>query len=199
METPETIREFWFGGNADDGEVARAKERLWWGKDAAADEQIRRRFRPVVEAAARRELEPWSSTADGRLALILLADQMPRAIWRGTPRAFAYDPLALSWCRAGLAEGIHQALRPIERVFFFLPLEHSESVDDQEAAVALFEDLAASVPREHGATFEGFLDFAVRHRDIIARCGRFPHRNRILCRESTAVEIGFLELPGSSF
>ena len=199
METPETIHEFWFGAGGDDGEVAAVRAVLWWGKDPSADEEIRRRFRPVVEAAGRRELDSWSGTAGGRLALILLTDQMPRAIWRDTPRAFGLDPLARSWCRAGLAEGVHRTLRPIERVFFFMPLEHSESLVDQESAVALFQDLVERVPAEQRETFEGFLDYAIRHRDVIARFGRFPHRNRILGRESTPEEVEFLEQPGSSF
>ncbi|HWQ37597.1 MAG TPA: DUF924 family protein [Burkholderiales bacterium] len=196
--TQEILR-FWFGSNADDAAAAAEKSRLWWSKDSAVDAQIRERFQDLVEAAGRGELTHWAATAHGRLALILLTDQFPRNIYRGTPRAFAFDPVARLQCQEGIAVGDDRTLRLIERVFFYLPLEHSESAEDQAQSVGLFSELANRAPAAQRALFDGFLDYAVRHRDIIERFGRFPHRNAILGRPSTPEEIAFLRTPGSSF
>ena len=135
-----------------------------------------------------------------RLALILLLDQLPRNIHRGTPAAFAQDPLARDLCLKGLSIGADKSLSPLERVFFYLPLEHAESREQQARSVALFEALAAEqagTPAQ--ATFAGFADFARRHQVIIERFGRFPHRNDILGRTSTPEEAAFLQQPGSGF
>jgi uncharacterized protein (DUF924 family) len=199
METPGTILEFWFGSNADDAAVAEERSALWWAKHAKVDEEIRERFGACMARTASGELDAWAATAGGRLALILLADQFPRNAYRDTPQAFALDPLALAWCKEGIRLGLHASLRPIERVFFYLPLEHSESLDDQRQSVALFQELVDSVEPRCAGTFRGFLDFAVRHRDIVMRFGRFPHRNRILGRPSTPEELAFLQEKGSSF
>jgi uncharacterized protein (DUF924 family) len=199
METKQTILQFWFGMNADDKAVAAGQSKLWWSKNPQTDKQIQQRFEPTVAKAANRELDSWLETPIGRLALILLTDQFPRNMCRGTANAFAFDHLARSWCKEGIGKDVHKALRPIERVFFYLPLEHSESLEDQEQSIALCEELVAGVDAEHKPTFEGFLRFAVRHRDIVRRFGRFPHRNAILGRESTPEELAFLEEKGSSF
>ncbi len=199
METPDSILAFWFGSEPDDAAVAGAQSRLWWGKDATVDAAMGERFTPWVDRAARGELDAWRNAPRGRLALILLADQFPRNIHRGTAAAFALDPLARRWCREGLTAGADRALRPIERVFFYLPLEHSESLDDQEDAVALYRGLMTELDARLQPVFAGFLDYALRHRDVVARFGRFPHRNRLLGRPSTAEEEAFLATPGSSF
>lgn len=199
METPATIREFWFGSDADDAAVAAAKTKLWWAKDAATDALMRQRFEGTLAMVPSGALANWSSTPQGRLALILLTDQFPRNMYRDSPAAFAYDALARTWCREGLAMGIDRSLRPIERVFFYLPLEHSEALEDQDLCVALFSQLLQQVPPEQRPVFEGFHDFAGRHRMIIARFGRFPHRNAILGRVSSAEEAAFLQEKGSSF
>lgn len=199
MENPDTIREFWFGTNTDDVIVAREQSRLWWMKHPETDALIRQRFEPWLAKTVDHELDAWAGTPTGRLALILLTDQFPRNMYRDTPRAFAYDPLALAWCKEGLPHNADAQLRPIERVFFYLPLEHSESLADQDEAVARFEKLVGGLDPERRPAFEGFLDYARRHREVIVRFGRFPHRNRILGRESTPEEIAFLLQPGSSF
>ncbi|WP_232429535.1 DUF924 family protein [Noviherbaspirillum autotrophicum] len=199
METPASIHAFWFGTETDDALVAQERARLWWAKDAQTDREIARRFAACVDKAADGALDGWAASPRGRLALILLTDQFPRNIYRGTPQSFAYDHHALAWCKQGLAAGAHAALRPIERVFFYLPLEHSEAADDQAQAVALFEELVQQAGAARQAVFEGFLDYARRHRDVITRFGRFPHRNRILARQSSADELAFLQQPGSSF
>jgi len=145
------------------------------------------------------ELTSWGETPHGELARIILLDQFPRNIYREQPRAFAYDMQALSWTLEGLAKQSDQQLRPVERVFFYLPLEHAEDLGHQETSVKLFRELVEAVPQEQRNTFAGFFDFAVRHHDIIDRFGRFPHRNVILGRESTSEEEEFLTQPGSSF
>ena len=198
-DTRREILEFWFGDDPDDSAVAAAKAELWWGHNPATDELLRERFGTAVSAAAVGILDHWSGSPHGRLALILLLDQLPRAIHRGTHESFSLDVDAKKVASQGLASGADRLLRPIERLFYYLPLEHSEEIDDQERSVELYRELAASVPETHRAIFEGFLDYAVRHRDVIARFGRFPHRNSILGRESIAEEIAFLEEPGSSF
>jgi len=131
--------------------------------------------------------------------LILLLDQLPRAIHRDTPEAFAQDAAARILVEQGLESGADGLLRPIERLFFYLPLEHSEDLEDQDRSVELFRELAESVPDGQRLAFTNFVDYAQKHRDVVASFGRFPHRNRILGRESTAEEIAFLEQPGSSF
>lgn len=197
--TPATILEFWFGNTADDTATAQAQQKLWWSKNAAVDADIRTRFGALVETAVTGTLDDWAQDARGRLALILLFDQFPRNMYRDTPRAFACDARAEKLALAGIANGADRTLRAIERVFFYLPLEHSESAELQERSVALFTALAAGVPEADRKTFAGYVDYAVRHRDVIHRFGRFPHRNHILGRDSTPEETTFLKQPGSSF
>lgn len=200
METQKSITDFWFGdAAADDGATASAQAKLWWSKDAALDALITQRFADRTKQAQLAQLDHWRATPDGCLALILLCDQLPRNMYRNTAQAFAFDALALQIAKEGLARHFDQELRPIERVFFYLPLEHSESLEDQEHAVQLFAALAAAAAPTHDAVFQGFHQYAIRHRDVIARFGRFPHRNAILGRASTEAELQFLTEPGSSF
>ncbi len=197
--TPATVLEFWFGNAGNDTAIAQTQQKLWWSKNTEVDADIRKRFGDLVETATAGKLDGWAQHARGRLALILLFDQFPRNMYRETPRAFAYDLLAGKLALEGVSSGVDRELRTIERVFFYLPLEHSESADLQERCVALFTALAAGVPEADRKTFSGYVDYAVRHRDVIHRFGRFPHRNRILGRTSTPEEIEFLKQPGSSF
>ena len=193
------ILNFWFGTEQDDAEVASLQSDLWWNKSEAIDDAIRRRFGVLVEQAARADLDHWAADAEGLLALILLLDQFPRNIYRDRPQAFALDDQARNWCRYMLRHRLDQPLRPIQRLFAYLPLEHSENLEDQRQCVQLMQTLAASVPMHQRQTFEGFVDFAERHRVIIERFGRFPHRNTVLGRPSTDEEAEFLKQPGSSF
>lgn len=198
-ETVDTILHYWFGDQAGDVRTAQSQAPLWWKKSAQVDVEIKERFNECVVRAGAGGLDVWADEPRGRLALTLLCDQFTRHIYRDTPQAFSLDYRALAWAREGLALKADQALRPIERVFLYLPLEHSESMLDQEEAVRLFGQLKASVPEEAKDTFGGFLNYAIRHRDTIARFGRFPHRNAVLGRPSTDEEIAFLKQPGSSF
>ena len=200
METSNIIREYWFGTALEDAAVtARERARLWWSKSRELDNETRRRFESCVIKAGSGELEHWASNPQDRLALILLTDQFPRSIYRDSARAFAFDTKALSLARDGVGASFDVSLRPLERVFFYLPLEHSESLADQQRSVSLFQKLADEVSQDHKPTFTEYLDFAVRHRDIISRFGRFPHRNEALGRISTPEELSFLRQPGSGF
>ena len=199
MDTPDTLHAFWFGTSPQDAEVIASQSALWWQKQPAVDTEIRKRFAPLVERAATGELDSWLGELRGRLALILLTDQFPRNIWREQAAAFAFDVLALRWAKEALVLGLDTRARPIERVFLYLPLEHSENLADQQHAVRLFDALAASVSSELRPAFDGSLDYARRHLEIIERFGRFPHRNAALGRETTAAEADFLRQPGSRF
>jgi uncharacterized protein (DUF924 family) len=193
------LLDFWFGEDPDDARVAKAQAELWWGHRAETDEILQARFGAAASAAAAGVLNHWRGSPRGRLALILLLDQLPRAIHRGTPAAFAQDLDARRVAQQGMDSGADKLLRPIERLFLYIPFEHSEDLADQDRSVTLFRDLAALVPEEHRETFAGFVDYAERHREVISRFGRFPHRNAILERESTPLEKTFLEEPGSAF
>jgi len=193
------VLQFWFGADGDDAVVAKTQAKLWWSKTTDIDDEIRRRFEAAAGDAAAGKLDDWATTPRACLALILLTDQFPRSMYRDSPKAFANDAKALGWCVDGLEQRLDLHLRPIERVFFYLPLEHAESLALQARSVRCFEELSAAVPQMQQNTFGEYLDFARRHRDVIARFGRFPHRNKILGRESTPAELAFLAQPGSSF
>ena len=200
METPGTIHEYWFGSALQDAAVtARERARLWWSKSPELDNEIRRRFESCVIKAGSGDLDHWASNPQDRLALILLTDQFPRSIYRDSAKAFAFDNKALSLARDGVDLGFDNALRSLEKVFFYLPLEHSELLADQQRSVSLFQKLVDEASSDQKPTFAEYFDFAVRHRDIISRFGRFPHRNEALGRISTPEELSFLQQPGSGF
>lgn len=199
MSESEAVLHFWFGTAERAIEISQRQEALWWKGAAETDAEIGRRFGDLRRRAIAGELDDWLRSARGRLTAIILVDQFSRNLHRGHPEAFGQDGLARRWCREALAQQADQALRPIERVFVYLPLEHSESREDQAQSVQLFEQLVREVPAEEQTLFEFYAGFARAHRDIIERFGRFPHRNAILGRTSTAEELAFLQQPGSSF
>ena len=187
----EAILDFWFGA-PDTPEFGRPRE-LWFTKSAATDALIRDRFGTAVEAALRGELHHWAD-GDARraLALILLLDQFTRNIHRDSARAFAGDAFALAVAKRLVADGRDRRLAPIERWFAYLPFEHSEGIEDQHESLRLFGELAKEGLAEP-------LVWARKHHDVVARFGRYPHRNELLGRASTAEEIEFLRQPGSRF
>ena len=158
-----------------------------WRVDPALDQRIREQFGAIHQAAVQAELSHWRAQPAGRLAEVIVLDQFSRNIHRGTPTAFAADPMALALAQEAVAGGHDQAVPPEQRTFFYMPFMHSESPRVHEAAVRLFEALGLS------------LDFEMRHKAIIDRFGRYPHRNAILGRASTEAEVAFLKQPGSSF
>ena len=189
------VLDFWFGP-ADDPAHDQPR-RAWFAKDAAFDAEIARRFGALVEDALAGRLDGWiTRPIDPRpaLALLILLDQFTRNIFRGTPRAFAGDARALQIARAMVASGADRALSSLQRSFVYLPFEHAEDLSHQRTAVQLFEQLARDDARR-----ADLVDWARRHHDVVARFGRFPHRNAVLGRLSSADELAFLATPGSSF
>lgn len=193
MSRIDEILFFWFGEPRNDQPYYDERRKLWFAADPQIDQDIRDRFLGDYERAAAQELQGWITTPRSALALILLHDQFPRNMFRGEPRAFATDPLARTATDHFLCTRSDQQLRAIERLFVYMPLMHSEDLIDQHRAVALFQQLAQDDPLADS------VPYALRHCEIIARFGRFPHRNAILGRLSTPEEIMFLQQPGSAF
>lgn len=182
-ETPDFVSEvlsFWFD------EVGQGR---WFAKDGALDAEITERFSLLHAELAGRPAEAALSSPETALACVIVLDQFSRNLYRGEPRAFTTDPLALDIARASVERGLDRALDLFGRLFLYLPFEHSESLDDQDRAVALISDLGD----------ETYTRYAEAHRDVIRSFGRFPHRNDILGRRSTPQEHEYLALPGSGF
>jgi len=186
------VLSFWFG--APGSPVRGTFRPAWFRKDPAFDEEIRRHFLDATESAARGELDRLQADPEGALALVILLDQFPRNLYRGHAKAFAADPKARAVADGALARRFDRGFASCERLFFYLPFEHSESLADQDRSVELFRRLAEEDPSRADG-----LDYAIRHRDIVQRFGRFPHRNAALGRETTPEEADFLTQPGSSF
>ena len=185
------VLDFWFGEPGSPWHGRQRRE--WFAKDAAFDGEIRRRFLALHASAALGECDRWAATPRGLLALVIVLDQFSRNLYRDDPRAFAQDERALSGARMMVDAGWDSRLAPVERAFAYLPFEHAECLADQDRAVALFTALEAFEPTR------GLLAWAQKHRAVIARFGRFPHRNAALGRESTPEEAAFLLEPGSRF
>jgi uncharacterized protein (DUF924 family) len=197
MTRSDDVLAFWFGST--DGNVDESQRQKWFRRDEEFDAQIRQRFGEDLERAIRGEFGHWAESARGRLALIVMLDQFSRNLFRGSPRAWSQDLLAQQLALDGIELGHDLELHPVERVFVYLPLEHAEDLHLQEMSVEKFEQLADSADDGDDDYFAGVLDYAVRHHEIIERFGRFPHRNEVLSRPSTAEELEFLEQPNSSF
>ncbi|MGH8256580.1 MAG: DUF924 family protein [Steroidobacteraceae bacterium] len=196
---------FWLGPKPYTAARVAQHSRLWFGNAASpelaaqADELIAERFGTVLEAAGRGALDTWESSPRRRLALIVLLDQFPRNVHRGSARAFVHDDKALSLAVSGMQVGADAALDPLERMFFYMPLMHAESLPIQEESVAAFRRLLEEAPEELRAHFEASLHSARQHRDVIERFGRFPHRNALIGRTSTEAEREWLAGGGERF
>ncbi len=176
----EAVLSFWF---------TETSPKQWWKVDTAFDAEVRRRFGTLHHSAQLGELWEWRKQPRGRLAEIIVLDQFSRNMFRGTPQAFASDAMALALAQEAVAGGHDASLAPKERGFLYMPYQHSESRKVQQESVRLFKALDAAEQ----------YDFALRHKAIVDRFGRFPHRNDILGRQSTNEELEFLKQPGSSF
>jgi len=199
VNEPERVLAFWFGPPGSATEIAGRQNKLWFGKSPANDQAVIDHFSATLTAATAGQLDHWASTPRGRLALVIVLDQFPHHIHRDQPQAFATDPQSLALSLDALTTGEDRQLAPIERVFLYLPLEHAESLEVQDRSVLLYEQLAHEAVADERKLFDGFLDYARKHRDVVARFGRFPHRNEILGRPSTPEELEFLKQPGSRF
>lgn len=193
------VLDFWFSASELDAPQIDSRMERWFSADPDLDRRIREEFGDLVEQALRGELDHWASTIEGRLALILLLDQFCRNIHRGTARAFAGDKRALRLCVEGSVSNEYRSLPAIQRVFFFMPLQHAESAAVQDKSVRIYNALAEGVSDTLRETFLTFAQFAELHRDIVERFGRFPHRNRHLGRRNTPEEDAFLAADGPSF
>jgi uncharacterized protein (DUF924 family) len=193
------LLDWWFGTSGSAKEVAAQKGKLWFGKRDSQDLEARERFGEWVEQALAGGLTDWAQRPEGWLALVLLLDQLPRMLFRDSPKAFSGDLRAQKLVAQGIAADFDRQLKPIQRVFIYLVFEHCENLAVQNEAVSRFIDLVAEQPEGERAVFADNLDYAERHRKVIARFGRFPHRNAVLGRESTAEELEFLAGPGSRF
>lgn len=190
---------YWFGELAGPEDLPRDRAEMWFAKNDATDYFIRQAFEGDVTAARRGELDGWKAAPRSSLAWILLLDQFTRNIYRGFPAAFESDLAAQIACLEGIDAGHDLRLHPVERLFYYLPLEHAEDLEVQERSLEEFTRLAADAPASLRTEFEGYLEYARRHHAVIERFGRFPHRNAILRRESTPEEEEFLRQPGSRF
>ncbi|MFW6057928.1 MAG: DUF924 family protein, partial [Persicimonas sp.] len=193
MVQSQDVLDFWFGSDDEPPEAERQKR--WFIKDADFDERIRTNFGQALEQAIRGEYDQWAQTPRGRLALVILLDQFSRNIFRASPRAWSQDLLAQKLTLDGLEAGVDEELSPIERGFFYLPLEHAEDLHLQELSVEKFREIAKQNPTDEFVA--GMLDYALRHHEIIERFGRFPHRNEVISRPTTTEEATFLEQPNS--
>lgn len=177
MELAQQIIDFWFDGNVSE------RRKAWFVKDPEFDDEIRSRFGEAVEQAAAGELDPMAETSEGALALLILLDQFPRNLYRNDPKTFASDAKAVEIAGQAIEKGLDKDLTVFQRVFFYLPFEHSENLEDQDRAVALITELGDA----------DYLKYAIAHRDVIVQFGRFPHRNEVLGRPSTPEEIEFMK------
>lgn len=177
---PRELIDFWRG----------AGHERWFKPDTGFDEGIRRRYGDLHHTAARGELDGWRDTAEGALALLLLLDQFPRNLFRNSPHAYATDPLALRLAEQSYERGFDQETESLLRPFFLLPFEHSEQLEHQDRAVELAERLKTDTGDSET------LDWAIKHREVIRRFGRFPHRNRALARDTTPEEQAYLDAGG---
>lgn len=197
--TPRDVLSFWFRDATRSPEALERRGTVWFRADPAFDRECAARFSALLDDAAQGVLDSWAGTPHGRLALVILLDQMPRNIHRGSPAAFAHDAQAAAHCIAGIESGQDRLLHPVERVFLYMPLQHAEDLGLQRRSVEQFESLAAEADDAWRDRFAENAHYARLHHDIVERFGRFPHRNRILGRESTEEERRFLADGGPTF
>jgi steroid delta-isomerase-like uncharacterized protein len=196
---PEALLAFWFGADLESPAAVGERMRFWFGGEPGVDRELRARFVDWPDRAARGELDAWAAAPRSALARVITLDQLPRNLFRGSARAFAYDALALEAAEAAVAAGFDGALHPIEAGFLYLPFEHAERLEAQQRSVALLEALEARGAPALRSVFAEWADYARRHRAVIERFGRFPHRNAVLGRLPTAAERAWLAAGGESF
>jgi uncharacterized protein (DUF924 family) len=205
MDHARTVLEFWFGKQPFTPAVFDARMRFWFGggetaaATAARDRMLAERFGALAARAAAGELDAWADSPRQRLALILLLDQWPRSLHRGTAQAFAQDRRAAGLTVDGMQQAADATLEPVQRIFFYMPLQHSESLDVQEESVATYRRLRSDAPADLREQFAGVATYAQKHCDLIRRFGRFPHRNAALGRADTPDEVTWLAAGGERF
>lgn len=195
----EQIVSFWLGSSTDHPDIAGARRDWWYRGGQVVDDEIRARFSRQVTAACNGGLSEWRTTPNGAFALILLLDQFTRNLYRGTPDAYIGDPLAFEIVNHAIDSKLDEALHPVARIWLYHPFHHSESVDEQDAGMALLDRVMQAAPSDWHAYVQRSITGWTRHRDIVARFGRFPHRNTVLGRTSTDEERAFMDEDGDTF
>jgi uncharacterized protein (DUF924 family) len=193
------VLNFWFEGYPHSRLPQSEQIQRWFKSDPAFDDAIRSELGELHTQATTGDLANWESTPEGSLALLILLDQCSRNLFRGSGQAFAWDSQALTLAKALCASDGDQTLPALSRLFVYLPFEHSEALEDQDLAISLLQKLQTQAPAGLEAAMASFVDYAIQHREVIARFGRFPHRNERLNRSSTPEELDFLSQPGSAF
>ncbi len=196
---PQDVLTYWFGDLESPEDWNKEATRKWFMSTAQDDAEITQRFGGALEAAGRGEYDAWAEEPRGRLALVLLLDQMSRNVFRGQAQAFSHDARAYELARQGVERGDDARLWPLERAFLYMPYEHQESLEVQREAIRLMEPLGADMTGPLGDHLRQYVTSAVQHAGIIEQFGRFPHRNRVLGRESTPQEVAYLEGGGATF
>lgn len=200
LQTPGDVLNYWFDDVATNPSKLEERNKLWWIKSDDTDRLIASRSVLLLARLASGLGLEWAKRGPAeRLAAIVALDQFTRNIFRDTEFAFENDALALQLCKEGLAKGDDKVLAPIKRWFFYLPLMHSEDIDDQDKSVELFEKLIPEADDSLKEQLEGTLEFAIKHRDLIVKYGRYPHRNEALSRPSSEAELEYLSQPGAGF
>ncbi|MFU8817318.1 MAG: DUF924 family protein [Pseudomonadales bacterium] len=192
LATAAQVLDYWFG-SLEDGFADEGRRQRWFAADPAADAEIGARFGWLFDAAASGELDAWLQSPQGIVAFVLVCDQFPRQVFRGSDRAYASDPLALEVARRAIDAGMDAALAFDQRAFLYMPFQHAESRVDQHAAVGLYAALRDATPPGQRHLTGNYLRHAQQHRDIVLRFGRFPHRNQVLGRSSSDAELGYLK------
>ena len=195
----EAILSFWFMEQELSAPKIDRRLDIWFGEDSVFDHECKKEFADDVDKASEGKLDHWAHQAHGRLALILLLDQFRRNLYRNTAEAFSMDRAALKLCVEGAMQKKDKGLTPIERAFFFMPLQHAESRKVQAKSVEIYKRLAGAVSATYRETFETIAQFAELHCDIIQQFGRFPHRNSLLKRDNTAEEDEYLAVDSPDF
>lgn len=193
------LLDYWFGKLDESGLPPDDRYSLWFSANPEVDAQLHTAFGGLLDQARSGGLDDWLKTPEGVLAAILVTDQLPRNLHRDSAEAFALDPQSRAWALAGIESGTDRGLPPIQRVFFYLPLEHAEDLGLQDRSVTLFEQLEREAPSGGARMFAAFTDYARKHREVIARFGRFPHRNGVLGRTTTDEETRYLAEHGRGF
>lgn len=192
LDSMQQVHDFWFT-DIHFGATTDNRSKLWFGGGTALDTAIKELFEPVIVTAIRGELDHWQQTSLGAISLITLLDQFPLNIFRKSARAFSGETKAIEVCKSGLEHELDLALSIPERVFFYLPLKHSENIGDQKRSVELYRNLHGMSPPEFHQLTEGSLEYAIKHQAIIQEFGRYPYRNEVLNRNSTTAELVWLD------
>jgi len=198
-ETISKIVAFWLGSSLENPEAAFSRKDWWYKGGGPVDEDIRARFGNLVPQACARQLMAWQTTPDGALALILLLDQFTRNLYRNTPQAYAGDACAFEVVTQAIDKKLDTALPPVSRIWFYHPFHHAEDVEDQDRGLVLLNEIRQEASAEWQPYVEQSIKGWTRHRNIVARFGRFPHRNAVLSRNSTDEELIFLKTNSEAF